>query len=221
MGAAAAKALSKEGQTFAEIADTLGVTARQARKLVEEGLERVAVLPPPNWGSLFRATRKNANKRGIPFEISTAEFQSLVDLSGGSCMVSNIPFEFDRVEDSWHKNPWRPSIDRIKSTEGYTLLNCRLVCVAANVAMNEWGLEVLRRLARGMFGVTEKVPLSRSGNGLPRGISLNVGTQSTTFVVRIADPLFGDMRYVGSYKTLTNAIAALKSATSDFAVAPR
>ena len=139
MGAASAKALRKEGKTFLEIADTLGVTAQQARTLVEEGLERVAVLPPPNWGRLFRDTRKNANKRGIPFEISTAEFQSLVDLSCGNCMVSNIPFEFDRVEDSWHKNPWRPSIDRITSAEGYTLGNCRLVCVAANVAMNEWG----------------------------------------------------------------------------------
>ena len=130
MGAASAKALRKEGKTFLEIADTLGVTAQQARTLVEEGLERVA----------------------------------------------------------------------------------------ANVAMNEWGLDTLRRLARGLFGETDRIPLSHSGSGLPRGISPNYGKNGTTFEVRIKDPLFGGLRQVGSYKTLSAAIMALKGARSDSAV---
>lgn len=48
------------------------------------------------------------------------------------------------------KNPYSPSIDRIDSRIGYTKSNCRIVCVAANYAMNEWGDSVLRELALSM-----------------------------------------------------------------------
>lgn len=43
--------------------------------------------------------------------------------------------------------PFMPSIDRTNSAKGYTAGNCRLVCVAANFAMNEWGQGVLHKLA--------------------------------------------------------------------------
>ena len=39
------------------------------------------------------------------------------------------------------------SLDRIDSSKGYTVENCRLVCTAVNLAMNEWGEDVLERIA--------------------------------------------------------------------------
>jgi hypothetical protein len=62
-------------------------------------------------------------------------------------MLSGIPFEFER---RWRgqRRPFAPSLDRINSAKGYVYSNCRLVCVAVNIAMNEWGLEPLLRVAR-------------------------------------------------------------------------
>ncbi len=48
----------------------------------------------------------------------------------------------------WRRAPWAPSVDRIDSSKGYVPGNVRLVCVAANLAMNEWGEDVLARVAR-------------------------------------------------------------------------
>jgi hypothetical protein len=48
------------------------------------------------------------------------------------------------------KRPFSPSIDQIEATNGYTLENARIVCVAANFAMNQWGLDTLLRVAHGV-----------------------------------------------------------------------
>lgn len=47
--------------------------------------------------------------------------------------------------------PYAPSIDRKDSTKGYTRENCRIVCAAANFAMNTWGDEVLSVMASYML----------------------------------------------------------------------
>jgi hypothetical protein len=44
-----------------------------------------------------------------------------------------------------------PSLDQIEPGKGYTADNVRLVCVAANFAMNAWGLDTLIRVARGVI----------------------------------------------------------------------
>jgi hypothetical protein len=44
-----------------------------------------------------------------------------------------------------------PSLDQIEPSKGYTAHNVRLVCVAANFAMNAWGLDTLIRVARGVI----------------------------------------------------------------------
>jgi hypothetical protein len=48
------------------------------------------------------------------------------------------------------KRPFSPSIDQVIPNEGYTLQNTRITCVAANFAMNQWGLAILRRVAHGV-----------------------------------------------------------------------
>lgn len=61
-------------------------------------------------------------------------------------MMTGIEFEFDRFEGSCRR-PFAPSLDRIRSNEGYSVGNCRLVCVLVNLALNQWGLEPLMRVA--------------------------------------------------------------------------
>lgn len=100
------------------------------------------------WESvLYSGAKKNALKREIPFTITRAQFDTLVERSGGRCMVTGIEFQFTKFEGS-SRRPFAPSLDRIDSSKGYTPQNCRLVCVLVNLALNEWGLEPLLKVAR-------------------------------------------------------------------------
>lgn len=98
-------------------------------------------------GELFRTARKNAGVRNIPFTLTRNEFDALLVRAEGCCMISGIPFEFI-YNGTASRRPYAPSLDRIDSAKGYTVANVRLVCVAVNLAMNQWGLDVLIRVAR-------------------------------------------------------------------------
>jgi hypothetical protein len=77
------------------------------------------------------------------------------------CAVSGLPFLIrDRYEDE-RVNPWQPSIDRIKSDEGYTRENCRFVCYIANLAMSQFGEDALTMLSQ---AVVERDKHRRSKN---------------------------------------------------------
>lgn len=67
----------------------------------------------------------------------------------GRCAVSGIAFTLERFHDALVKHPFAPSIDRRLSSGGYTEDNVRLVCVAVNFGMGQWGEEVFMTLARG------------------------------------------------------------------------
>lgn len=93
--------------------------------------------------------RSGALKRGIPFELKPAMVYAMMKATGFRCSVSGIPFS-KRFATAGDRDPWGPSVDRIENRQGYTLENCRIVCLAANLAMNDWGLDVLLRLSRGI-----------------------------------------------------------------------
>lgn len=93
--------------------------------------------------------RSGALKRGIPFELKPAIIYAMMKETNFRCSVSGIPFS-KRFAEAGSRDPWGPSIDRIENRQGYTLENCRIVCLAANLAMNDWGLDVLLRLSRGI-----------------------------------------------------------------------
>lgn len=104
---------------------------------------------PPRWIiDLHRQCEKNARARGIEFALRLVDVCELTRVSKGRCVVTNIRLCHDRVEGNRIKRPYAPSIDRVDSSKGYSLENCRLVCVAANMAMSQWGEEVLLELAK-------------------------------------------------------------------------
>lgn len=105
---------------------------------------------PERWVPvLFYGAKKNAKQRGINFDMTMGDMLLLVSTANGRCMLTGIEFEFAYIGHH-KKRPWAPSLDRIDSDNGYSLTNCRLVCAAVNLAMNEWGEEPLRRIARAL-----------------------------------------------------------------------
>lgn len=103
----------------------------------------------PLWarGAYFNA-RKNAARRGIEFDLTREQMIALVKRSEGRCEMSGIVF--DHSPGSGFRRPFAPSLDRVRSSEPYTLNNVRLICVIANLAANEWGDETLMVLARAL-----------------------------------------------------------------------
>jgi len=99
------------------------------------------------YRAIYRVSKRNAAIRKIPFGLLEQVFEGMVRRANGKCELTGIPFSFCR-EAGVRRNPWAPSLDRIDSRKGYTWSNCRLVCVAVNLAMNEWGEEVLFKLAK-------------------------------------------------------------------------
>lgn len=104
-----------------------------------------------NWISKrLHAIRYRSKLRGGEC-LTREEIGALVARAGGRCELTGIPFS-DARPRGCRRAPFAPSIDRIDSRDGYTAANCRLVCFAANVALNQWGEGTLRQLAIGLLG---------------------------------------------------------------------
>lgn len=96
---------------------------------------------------VYRRTRARALQKGMEFSLTDQHVVDLFVASNGRCAVSGI--EFDDMEVGKRGlRPWMPSLDRIMAREGYAPGNVRVVCVAANIALSDFGDEVLIRLAR-------------------------------------------------------------------------
>jgi hypothetical protein len=90
--------------------------------------------------------QKNAKKREIVWTINAEHVFSILKKQNGVCAVSGIEFEIDHAPGQ-KRRPFAPSLDRIDSKRGYVRGNVRVVCVIANLAMNEWGHDALFKLA--------------------------------------------------------------------------
>lgn len=114
------------------------------------------------WKAVAKAVhyrhRVSAAARGIPFDVTAAEVFEAMRASGFRCAVSGIAYS-RRVAPSGPADPWSPSIDRIENRHGYLRTNVRVVCLAANLAMNRWGYDVLLRLSR---AVVEREKLAQN-----------------------------------------------------------
>lgn len=98
---------------------------------------------------LIRA-RLNAKGRKIEFKLNSDDVLVLLRESGYRCAVTWVDFSLEEV-GAKRRRPYAPSIDRIECSLGYVPDNCRMVCVAANIAMNEWGESVLLRMMESRF----------------------------------------------------------------------
>lgn len=94
--------------------------------------------------ALFNQSKKNAKERNKEFSLTKNEIAQL--LKTKLCSLTGISFDYKLVNENSKSNPFRPSLDRINPNKGYNYDNVRLVCVAVNYCLNEFGEEVFRNI---------------------------------------------------------------------------
>ena len=104
---------------------------------ITEGNKRGGWLRALAGNIAHRAKRKGG--AAIPIET----LRHIAERSGGRCEVSGMPFYFGAEKRHFRQ----PSIDRIDSARGYELDNLRLVCLAVNYCMSQWGERVFHAVA--------------------------------------------------------------------------
>ena len=89
-------------------------------------------------------------RTGKGCDMSPRQLADALLRSGGRCELSGIALSFEKIGTA-KAAPFQPSIDRIDSAKGYNAANCRVVALAVNLAMREWGEEVIKRIGKAMF----------------------------------------------------------------------
>jgi len=134
------------------LGDDRATALRRYAEMVETG-RSVTAVPECHATRMHKAMRANAKARGIEVKLSLSELEALVNEACGRCSLTGIYFNADRPEG--HRiRPWLPSLDRIDAMKGYETGNVRIVCAAVNIAMNQFGEDVLFRIAASL--VTKK-----------------------------------------------------------------
>jgi hypothetical protein len=98
---------------------------------------------------LLSQARRRAKDKDIPFTLTRAELDSALVRANGRCEMTGRAF--DSKTYSGRRRPFAPSIDRIDSSKGYHAQNIRIVCVATNAALAEFGDKVLYSLFEAMM----------------------------------------------------------------------
>lgn len=164
---------------------------------------------------LINSIKKNARPRGLEVAV---EYQDLLQLwvrSGGKCAVSGLPFDMRKCVGS-KRRPFAMSVDRIDSSKGYTKDNCRLVCVAVNYAMGDWGQEVLERIAFAIVGAKRDIPIEMRGErvvGMFPGIMhRKTPTGGIVYEAYIRDESCArKRRYLGRFHNREDAMARIRA----------
>ena len=136
--------LGKDRASAIEAAFALNIPPTSDQRAVADYAYRV----------LARARQNAKGRRGILFDLTKEDVLALLHEANWRCAVTRTPFILDAVGTRGDR-PLAPSIDRKDSTKGYTRENCRIVCVAANFAMNRWGDWVLRTMLTHMHRAKE------------------------------------------------------------------
>ena len=97
---------------------------------------------------VWDSARRRARAKGIEFGLTEADIIAMAEDADHRCAVSGIPFDYSPLlrGDQYSRRPFFPSLDRIVPKGPYTRENVRLVLVAMNIALSDWGEDVFRLL---------------------------------------------------------------------------
>jgi len=88
---------------------------------------------------IIRVVKSRSKRLGLPFDLDRHEAKLQRRLDAGVCEITGIPLRTSTAGRAWNS----ASIDRIVPSKGYLYSNVRVVCLLMNVAMSDWGEEIL------------------------------------------------------------------------------
>ena len=97
---------------------------------------------------LCKSAAKRAKQKHIEYSLSSDFLEELWSKQDGKCALTKIEFQIPQERTGGKASPFAPSIDRIDCSKGYTIENVRLVCVAVNYALNEFGEGVFNQICQ-------------------------------------------------------------------------
>ena len=133
---------------LAEYSSLMGEATPQGRSLVHR---------PWLATDLYAACKRSAKRRGMECTLSLRDIEELVLSSKGKCMLTGIKFNVIKPATARRRH-WIPSVDRIDSKKGYVPGNVRLICSIVNIALNDFGEELLLQIARELLRHRRKNP---------------------------------------------------------------
>jgi hypothetical protein len=99
----------------------------------------------------LRAIKKRAIRDNLSYGLDSEWLAERLRV--GTCEVSGLKFDLTRRR---RPNAYTPSIDRIDASGGYTKENCRVVLLAVNTALQDWGLETFLDIASAIANRRER-----------------------------------------------------------------
>lgn len=132
----------------------LGKDLRQAlaeyKRLAKDEIFCRVPIPQGFAKELLKRMLKNARARKIEVHIGLQDIEAMLVRARGRCELTGLQFDF-RITDGCRIKPWIPSVDRIDAAGPYIASNCRLVCAAVNIALNQFGENLLVAIATGLL----------------------------------------------------------------------
>ena len=107
-------------------------------------------------------SRHRAIRAKFAHDLADDHAERLFRLQHGVCAISGLPFSLARFDGVLVQHPFAPSLDRILSKGGYTKDNVRLVCIAVNFGMGQWGEELYMTFARAAVEFSDRAGLAAS-----------------------------------------------------------
>ncbi len=98
--------------------------------------------------ALASRSRHRARRSGFLHNLPDDAGERLFQWQKGLCAISGLPFSLTEFANVLVRHPFAPSLDWISSRGGYTADNVRLVCIAVNFGMGQWGDELYLTFAR-------------------------------------------------------------------------
>lgn len=97
---------------------------------------------------LVAEVRRRCVRGGIRFDLLDHIDEIRERIKIARCELTGYPLDLLPTKTRWERKPNAPSIDRIKPKLGYVISNIRIVCLAVNCAMSNWGEERFLPIAK-------------------------------------------------------------------------
>lgn len=95
--------------------------------------------------AIVAQVKKRSKLKGLAFDLDPHVLDIQRRIDAGYCELTGYPFDLTPAGVGSRRFN-SPSLDRIDCKRGYTYDNVRVVLTLVNVALNEWGEDVLREV---------------------------------------------------------------------------